>query len=68
MSAPLNGDRLAIEADIADGARLTVDSAAATVALPGARADGEPSTYTVELGVGRGPCCTGSPSSSSPPA
>ncbi|MFD6586684.1 urease accessory protein UreD [Streptomyces anulatus] len=54
MSAPLNGDRLAIEADIADGARLTVDSAAATVALPGARADGEPSTYTVDLGVGEG--------------
>lgn len=33
MSAPLNGDRLAIEAEVADGARLTVDAAAATVAL-----------------------------------
>ncbi|MFH8689826.1 urease accessory protein UreD [Streptomyces anulatus] len=54
MSAPLNGDRLAIEADIADGARLAVDSAAATVALPGARAEGEPSAYTVDLRVGEG--------------
>ncbi|MFJ5226544.1 urease accessory protein UreD [Streptomyces sp. NPDC088400] len=40
MSAPLGGDRLAIEADVRDGARLTVDAAAATVALPG-RAAGE---------------------------
>ncbi|MEW1613768.1 MULTISPECIES: urease accessory protein UreD [unclassified Streptomyces] len=54
MSAPLNGDRLALEAEVADGARLTVDAAAATVALPGARADGEPSTYTVSLSVGEG--------------
>jgi urease accessory protein len=35
MSAPLGGDRLAIEAELRDGARLTVDSAAATIALPG---------------------------------
>ncbi|MEU3187655.1 urease accessory protein UreD [Streptomyces sp. NPDC006923] len=35
MSAPLGGDRLAIEAEVRDGARLTVDAAAATVALPG---------------------------------
>lgn len=54
MSAPLNGDRLAIEADVADGARLTVDAAAATVALPGPRADAGPSTYTVDLRVGEG--------------
>ncbi|NGO83602.1 urease accessory protein UreD [Streptomyces sp. 196(2019)] len=52
MSAPLNGDRLAIEAEAADGAHLTVDAAAATVALPGARPDGEPSTYDVRLTVG----------------
>ncbi|MEU0161468.1 urease accessory protein UreD [Streptomyces sp. NPDC006261] len=54
MSAPLNGDRLTLEAEAADGARLTVDAAAATVALPGARSDGEPSTYTVSLRVGEG--------------
>ncbi|PCG85803.1 urease accessory protein [Streptomyces sp. WZ.A104] len=54
MSAPLGGDRLAVRAEAADGARLTVDSAAATVALPGPLADGEPATYTVELHVGEG--------------
>ncbi|MEU2144589.1 MULTISPECIES: urease accessory protein UreD [Streptomyces albovinaceus subgroup] len=54
MSAPLNGDRLAIEAEAADGARLTVDAAAATVALPGPRPDADPSTYTVDLTVGEG--------------
>lgn len=37
MSAPLGGDRLAVEVQAGDGARLTVDSAAATVALPGGR-------------------------------
>ncbi|MFE7461140.1 urease accessory protein UreD [Streptomyces sp. NPDC057554] len=52
MSAPLNGDRLAIEAEAADGAHLTVDAAAATIALPGARPDAAPSTYTVALRVG----------------
>ncbi|MFD3740775.1 urease accessory protein UreD [Streptomyces sp. NPDC058629] len=52
MSAPLNGDRLTLEAEAADGAHLTVDAAAATVALPGARTGGEPSTYTVNLSVG----------------
>ncbi|MEW2067784.1 urease accessory protein UreD [Streptomyces sp. NPDC007346] len=52
MSAPLNGDRLAIEAEATDGAHLTVDTAAATVALPGPRTDGDPSTYTVKLRVG----------------
>ncbi|KOU56128.1 urease accessory protein ureD [Streptomyces sp. MMG1522] len=54
MSAPLNGDHLAVEAQVADGARLTVDAAAATVALPGPRADADPSTYTVDLTVGEG--------------
>ncbi|MGW0642554.1 urease accessory protein UreD [Streptomyces badius] len=54
MSAPLNGDRLAIEAEAADGARLIVDAAAATVALPGPRPDADPSTYTVNLTVGEG--------------
>ncbi|QXE38102.1 urease accessory protein UreD [Streptomyces sp. GMY02] len=50
MSAPLGGDRLAIEADVRDGAQLTVDSAAATVALPGR--DGGPAHYDVRLTVG----------------
>ncbi len=54
MSAPLNGDHLAVEAQVADGARLIVDAAAATVALPGPRADADPSTYTVDLTVGGG--------------
>ncbi|MFJ3401140.1 urease accessory protein UreD [Streptomyces microflavus] len=54
MSAPLNGDRLTIEAEVADGAHLTVDAAAATVALPGGRADGDSSTYAVHLRVGEG--------------
>ncbi|RPK67895.1 Urease accessory protein UreD [Streptomyces sp. ADI96-02] len=54
MSAPLNGDRLAVEAEVADGARLTVRSAAATVALPGARPDTGPATYAVDLSVGEG--------------
>ncbi|WP_411113980.1 urease accessory protein UreD [Streptomyces sp. 029-5] len=52
MSAPLGGDRLAIEADVQDGARLTVDATAATVALPG-RATG-PAHYDVRLTVGEG--------------
>lgn len=53
MSAPLGGDRLAIEAEVRDGARLTVDAAAATVALPG-RVAGEagPARYDVRLTVG----------------
>ncbi|MEV7426496.1 urease accessory protein UreD [Streptomyces sp. NPDC091212] len=52
MSAPLGGDRLAVEVEVRDGARLTVDSAAATVALPGRRdgADG-PAHYDVRLTV-----------------
>ncbi|MGW2015185.1 urease accessory protein UreD [Streptomyces sp. NPDC001927] len=52
MSAPLGGDRLAIEAEVRDGARLLVDSSAATVALPGRSA--EPATYDVRLRVGDG--------------
>ncbi|OKK03323.1 urease accessory protein ureD [Streptomyces sp. CB03234] len=53
MTAPLGGDRLAVEAVVRDGARLTVDSAAATVALPGRGAAG-PATYDVRLTVGEG--------------
>jgi urease accessory protein len=51
MSAPLGGDRLAIEAEVRDGARLTVDAAAATLALPG-RVPG-PAHYDVRLTAGR---------------
>ncbi|MET9663168.1 urease accessory protein UreD [Streptomyces sp. NPDC006510] len=50
MSAPLGGDRLAIAAQVGEGARLTVDSAAATVALPGPGS--EPATYDIALSVG----------------
>ncbi|WP_328403249.1 urease accessory protein UreD [Streptomyces sp. NBC_00390] len=50
MSAPLGGDRLAIEAEASDGARLTVDSAAATIALPGRT--GARAHYDVTLTVG----------------
>jgi urease accessory protein len=50
MSAPLGGDRLRIEVDVRDGARLTVDSAAATIALPGRTT--EPAHYDVRLRVG----------------
>jgi urease accessory protein len=52
MSAPLGGDRLAIEAEVRRGARLTVDSAAATIALPGRVP--EPARYDVRLTVGEG--------------
>lgn len=50
MSAPLGGDRLAIEAEVRDGTRLTVDSAAATLSLPGRVP--EPAHYDVRLTVG----------------
>ncbi|WP_149182953.1 urease accessory protein UreD [Streptomyces sp. TRM49041] len=50
MSAPLGGDRLALEAEVRDGARLLVDSAAATVSLPGET--GESAYYDVRLDVG----------------
>lgn len=35
MSGPLGGDRLAVEAEVGEGARLRLGSAAATIALPG---------------------------------
>lgn len=35
MSGPLGGDRLAVEAEVGEGARLHMGSAAATIALPG---------------------------------
>jgi len=54
MSAPLGGDRLTIEVRAEDGARVTVDSAAATVALPGAGPDAGPASYDVRLSVGEG--------------
>lgn len=54
MSAPLGGDRLAIEARAEDGARLAVDSAAATVALPGAGPDAGRASYGLRLSVGEG--------------
>ncbi|MER6098951.1 urease accessory protein UreD [Streptomyces sp. NPDC001728] len=52
MSAPLGGDRLAIETEVRDGARLLVDSAAATLALPGRSA--EPAAYDLRITVGDG--------------
>ncbi|MGW7052451.1 urease accessory protein UreD [Streptomyces sp. NPDC054887] len=54
MSAPLGGDRLAVEAVVGDGAELTVDAAAATVALPG-RGGGH-ARYDVRLTAGAGAC------------
>ncbi|MFI0898262.1 urease accessory protein UreD [Streptomyces sp. NPDC020983] len=50
MSAPLGGDRLRVEADVAPGARLVVDASAATVSLPGRC--GRPAHYDVVLTVG----------------
>ncbi|WP_333768918.1 urease accessory protein UreD, partial [Streptomyces sp. IBSBF 2435] len=50
MSAPLGGDRLRIEVEVAAGGRLTVDSAAATVSLPDR--EGRPAFYDVLLTVG----------------
>lgn len=57
MSAPLGGDRLALEAAVRDGAALTVDAAAAMIALPGRRTGEEPADhagYDVLLSVGEG--------------
>ncbi|MFJ2706343.1 urease accessory protein UreD [Streptomyces sp. NPDC087428] len=54
MSGPLGGDRLAIEARAEPGARLTVDSAAATVALPGPGPESGPAHYEVRLMAGEG--------------
>ncbi|WP_329128836.1 urease accessory protein UreD [Streptomyces sp. NBC_01476] len=52
MSAPLGGDRLRIEAEVGQGARLVVVAAAATVALPGR--NGETATYDIRLTVADG--------------
>jgi urease accessory protein len=52
MSAPLGGDRLALDVVVGPGARLRVGSAAATIALPGRSA--EPAHYDVRLTVGDG--------------
>lgn len=52
MSGPLGGDRFAVEAEVAEGARLHVGSAAATIALPG-QAKGE-ARYDVRLDVADG--------------
>ncbi|WP_406448052.1 urease accessory protein UreD [Streptomyces sp. NBC_00876] len=51
MSAPLGGDRLALEVRAARGARLTVDAAAATVALPGPGPSAQPARYDIALNV-----------------
>ncbi|MFJ4879380.1 urease accessory protein UreD [Streptomyces sp. NPDC088745] len=51
MSAPLGGDRLAVEVEVLEGAALTVDAAAATVALPGRLA--RRAHYDVRLTVGQ---------------
>ncbi|MER6120054.1 urease accessory protein UreD [Streptomyces sp. NPDC001743] len=51
MSAPLGGDRLAIEVRIGQGARLGVGSAAATIALPGTGPRAEPARYDITLKV-----------------
>ncbi|WP_425587104.1 urease accessory protein UreD [Streptomyces violaceusniger] len=52
MSAPLGGDRIALEATVGPGARLRIGSAAATIALPG-RAAG-PAHYEIRLTVADG--------------
>ncbi|MFD8545963.1 urease accessory protein UreD [Streptomyces sp. NPDC059649] len=52
MSAPLGGDRLAIEVTAEAGSALHLTAAAATVALPGRT--GEPAHYDVRLTVGEG--------------
>ncbi|MFI1561514.1 urease accessory protein UreD [Streptomyces sp. NPDC020490] len=52
MSGPLGGDHFTVRADVRDGARLRVGSAAATIALPG-QAGGE-ARYDVRLTVADG--------------
>lgn len=54
MSAPLGGDRLAIEARAGQGTLLTVDSAAATIALPGSGPGAAPARYDITLQVDEG--------------
>ncbi|MDT0611030.1 urease accessory protein UreD [Streptomyces lancefieldiae] len=50
MSAPLGGDRLALDITAGTGAQLEVTTAAATIALRGSTTD--PATYHVRIGVG----------------
>ncbi|MFE9763008.1 urease accessory protein UreD [Streptomyces sp. NPDC005808] len=52
MSGPLGGDHFTVQAEAAEGARLHIKSAAATIALPG-QAKGE-SRYDVRLKVAGG--------------
>lgn len=52
MSGPLGGDRFAVEAEVGEGARLHVGSAAATIALPGQAKD--EARYDVRLDVSGG--------------
>ena len=52
MSGPLGGDHFTVEAEVGEGARLHVGSAAATIALPG-QAKGE-ARYDVRLDVAEG--------------
>lgn len=54
MSAPLGGDRLAIEVRAGQGARLVVGSAAATIALPGPGPAAVPARYDIVLEVEEG--------------
>ncbi|MEV6109277.1 urease accessory protein UreD [Streptomyces sp. NPDC051940] len=50
MSAPLGGDRLALDVTLGAGTRLHLSSAAATIALPGRT--GAPASYTIRISVG----------------
>ncbi|KUJ70524.1 hypothetical protein ACZ90_03410 [Streptomyces albus subsp. albus] len=52
MSAPLGGDRLSLDAELADGARLCFTTTAATLALPGRTA--APAHYDTRITVGEG--------------
>ncbi|MCC3772119.1 urease accessory protein UreD, partial [Streptomyces sp. UNOC14_S4] len=52
MSAPLGGDRLALTAEVRDGAGLCFSTTAATIALPGRT--GAPATYDTRITVGDG--------------
>ncbi|MYX62402.1 urease accessory protein UreD [Streptomyces sp. SID8382] len=52
MSAPLGGDRIALEVTAGPGARLRIGSAAATIALPGRSAG--PAHYEIRLTVADG--------------
>ncbi|MBO3677866.1 urease accessory protein UreD [Streptomyces sp. NEAU-YJ-81] len=52
MSAPLGGDRIALEVTAGPGARLYIGSAAATIALPGRT--GRPAHYEIRLTVADG--------------